>query len=136
MTNWDKAKEMMDIEDVKNFKSPFCKAIYKLQGKEYCYCDCTKCYNWLKQGYKEPILTEPILTESERKYLSAVIKPFQEYVMSIEKCHDYLKGTNKIYIQITLADDTVNNLPIFDACDMKFQNMQFDMRYTTIDLGI
>lgn len=139
MTNWDKVKEMMDIEDVKNFKSTFCKAIYKLQGKEYCYCDCTECYRWLKQEYKEP--PKPILTNKEGEYLSAVIKPWRDDVQIIKKMETTCGPEEletyipKEYIVIITKELDNAVLPCFEKGKW-YKGMETTDGYTLEELGL
>ena len=55
-----------------------------LNNKGICFKNCKECkehaMKWLLEECKEPILTD-----SEREYLSAVIKPFRKNVMDVGK---------------------------------------------------
>lgn len=79
---------------------------------------------------------EPILTDSERDYLKAVIKPFKDrvnYIMKVENDAEYLMiGVNSItdYLDI----ETIS-LPYFTK-GSKYVNMEWDRRYTLKELGL
>lgn len=146
MTNFDKVKELWSLEDLyegdpvvkAGFTSQICDIIRMIRNKnplEYCspFNSCDRCYKWLKQEYKEPILTE-----EEKKYLSNVIKPFKNKVLSISK-HEYLRVTEgvgyiKIYIKDDLNDDCIN-LPNFTAGTM-YEGMELGVDYIPEELGI
>ena len=130
MTNFDKVKEMMDIEEVANYYNLLCKTIYKLQGKEYCYCDCAKCYEWLKQEYKES--PKPILTYKEKQYLSSVINPFRDKVINITKL---INDDDLEFIEIGLNNNTYAMLPAF-AKDTMYKNMVYGKEYTLEELDL
>lgn len=139
VTNFDKVKEMMDIEEVANYYNLLCKTIYKLQGKEYCYCNCDKCYEWLKQEYKEP--PKPILTDKEREYLSAVIKPFKSDVQIIKKMETtYDTEDSEVYIPkeyIVIITKEFDNavLPCFEK-GKYYKGMETTDGYTLEELGL
>ena len=97
---------------------------------------CKKCLceslEWLNQEYKEPILDDV-----EKKYLSAVIKPFRDRVKNICRI-DCLGETSSgyQYIYITLSDDSYNiDLPIFKK-DTMYQGMEPGHSYTLKELGL
>ena len=80
---------------------------------------------WLDQEHKEPILDD-----AEKRYLSAVIRPFRDRVKYIEKidcaCEEY------IYIQVN-RDWTI--LPRFKEGTM-YKGMKPDHEYTLEELGL
>ena len=80
---------------------------------------------WLDQEHKEPILDD-----AEKRYLSAVIRPFRDRVKYIEKidcaCEEY------IYIQVN-RDWTI--LPRFKKSTM-YKGMKSDYGYTLEELGL
>ena len=86
--------------------------------------------NWLEAEYKELILDE-----KEREYLSAVIKPWRDKVISIVKmtCGDYE------YIVISYYDDGGYNsrvvLPTFPKGTM-YKGMELNKGYTLEKLGL
>lgn len=72
-----------------------------------------------------------ILTDKEKEYLSAVIKPFRDEVIGIEKesCR-----INKEFIRIHLNLDTAD-LPYFEK-DTMYKGMKTDRNYTLEELGL
>ena len=79
---------------------------------------------------------EPILTDSERDYLKAVIKPFKDrvdYIMKVENEAEYLMiGVNSIADYI---DTETISLPYFTK-GSKYVNMEWDKKYTLKELGL
>lgn len=74
-----------------------------------------------------------ILDETEKKYLSAVIRPFKKRVDSIMKISDPL-GYEKEYIFIKLDEDSFS-LPYFKTGTM-YQGMELERAYTLEELGL
>ena len=90
--------------------------------------DCKKAaMEWLLEECKEPILTD-----SEREYLSAVIKPFRKNVMDVIKlqCSDERQC---IMIRICVGDYA--ELPLFNNNTM-YKGMEVDKYYTPEELGL
>ena len=87
-------------------------------------------YNaWLEEEY-EPT----ILTEKEKAYLSAVIKPFRKDIEYIVKFKRY--SDKKEYIYMTMKkDDDYCTLPIFKKGTM-YKGMETNKRYTLEELGL
>lgn len=110
-----------------------------LMGKSCCMrfdgCRaCRKeCIEWLLEEYKEPILTE-----EEKEYLRAVIKPFRKFVMCIKKLEASAKGMEKIslYSQDSQSWGCTTILPPFKKSTGMFQNMELDREYTLEELGL
>ena len=74
MTNFDRVKQEMRIEDVAIFGGLPCKIIHKLKNEENCSDRaCTECQKWLAEEYVEPIT----LTEAERVILENIDKDFR-----------------------------------------------------------
>lgn len=95
--------------------------------------NCENCHNkiseWLEQEYQEPILDE-----QERKYLSAVIKPWRDKVVDIAK-RPY---DNYEYIVIRYYDyDFIQTIqmPLFEK-DTMYKGMELDKEYTLEELGL
>lgn len=82
---------------------------------------------WLLSEYKEPILND-----AEKKYLSAVIKPFRKKVMDVIKlqCSD---GRQCIRIRICVGDYA--ELPLFNNNTM-YKGMEVEKYYTPEELGL
>lgn len=84
--------------------------------------------NWLEEEY-----VPDILTDKEKAYLSAVIKPFREDVEYIEKInHSCLN--DKQYLRIELPGDYCT-LPLFEKGTM-YKGMEVNKRYTLKELGL
>ena len=87
---------------------------------------CEVAMNWLDMERKEPILDE-----AEKRYLSAVIRPFRKSVISIEKSKAYGDGeaicinTEKRYIVF----------PPFEEGTM-YKGMEWRKEYTLEELGL
>ena len=80
---------------------------------------------WLEEEY-----VSKILTEKEKAYLSAVIKPFREEVETIEKA-SFEEGE-----QLQISDgDTVMAFPCFEKGTM-YKGMEAYKEYTLEELGL
>ena len=79
------------------------------------------------------IATPEILDDVEKRYLSAVIRPFRKRVDSIIKISDPL-GSAKEYIFIKLDEDSFS-LPYFKIGTM-YQGMELEKVYTLEELGL
>ena len=79
------------------------------------------------------IAVPDILDNVEKRYLSAVIRPFRKRVDSIIKISDPL-GYDKEYIFIKLDEDSFS-LPYFEAGTM-YQGMELERAYTLEELGL
>lgn len=89
----------------------------------------TDFFNWLEQEYKPPILTD-----KEKAYLSAVIKPFRKDVEWIEKIERY-DGENE-YIHITVKrNEDCCELPAFKKGTM-YKGMEANKAYILKELGL
>ncbi len=79
------------------------------------------------------ITVPDILDDVEKRYLSAVIRPFRKRVDYIMKISDPL-GCDKEYIFIKLDEDSFS-LPYFEAGTM-YQGMELERAYTLEELGL
>ena len=112
--------------------------INDITGFNYCGSardHCTPCaeyvYKWLLSEYKEQILTD-----SERKYLLAIIKPFKNYVTGIIKNKDnYEKGKQYISIIVKRYSHEFVNLPWFEENTM-YKGMKENKKYTLKELDL
>ena len=129
ITNWDKVKEEVDINEAYSTVDCVCNAIKRVRNVKHCDVipTCRECHDWLLQPYKEP----SILDEAEKKYLSAVIRPFRDKVKWIVKAETC---GNQEYIKICLNDDGTN-LPNFKKNTM-YKGMKSYKEYTLEDLEI
>ena len=96
ITNWDKAKEEININEAHSTVGCVCEAIKRVRNVKHCDVipTCRECHDWLLQPYKEP----SILDEAEKKYLSAVIRPWRDKVKRISKYENF----GKEFISISL----------------------------------
>lgn len=109
--------------------------VTKITGKKICptgvdNCNCCKelIYEWLLSEYKGQILDEV-----ERKYLSAVIRPFRKKVKHIA-IWDTCNGS-KQFVHIKLYDEDCINLPNFKPNAM-YKGMELHKEYTLEELGL
>lgn len=72
-----------------------------------------------------------ILDEQEKKYLSAVIRPFRDRVKSIAKCCSY----NGYYIEIDFKNEINISFPYFKKNTM-YKGMEEYKEYTLEELGL
>lgn len=103
-----------------------------LNNKGICFKNCKECkkeaMKWLLSEYKEPILDEV-----EKKYLSAVIKPFREKIEYIRKNKSAYK--DKQFISIGFYDDDYMYFPFFEN-DAMYKCMELGRKYTLEELGL
>lgn len=83
---------------------------------------------WLDMEHKEPILDD-----TEKKYLSAVIKPFRDRVRYITKFLD--TKTEEEYIAIDTGEEKYMSFPDFEENTM-YKGMILRRWYTPEDLGL
>lgn len=127
MTNFEKLKEMIVVEDVSRF-NPLCEAVWKLRGEENCdKFTCRECREWLKQEYKPQILDK-----AEKKYLGNIIRPFRDKVNYITKKID---GNKCEYITIVLHKCMGIFLPSFEGGTM-YKGMELNKKYNLKELGL
>lgn len=74
-----------------------------------------------------------MLNEKEKKYLSAVIKPFKERIIGIELVENH--GVLDTAIFIRLENDEYISLPHFKPGTM-YKNMPIGIEYTLEELGL
>ena len=86
--------------------------------------------NWLEEEY-----VPEILTEREKAYLSAVIKPFRKDVEWIERMdNSFVNGNQHQFLCISLTNDYCC-LPLFKK-DTMYKGMEVNKRYTLEELGL
>ena len=98
--------------------------------KEYSCLDVEvskKFFEWLEEEY-EPT----ILTEKEKAYLSAIIKPFRKKVEYVYK--KYLEISKREYLEISLENGVIS-FPCFEKGTM-YKGMEVDKKYTLEELGL
>lgn len=97
-----------------------------------CVENCSECkksvVKWLLEEY-----SEPILDDVERKYLSAVIKPFGsrvKYIAKIISCDEFEQC-----IEIAFYNGYCTYLPYFKANTM-YKGMEVNKEYSLKELGL
>ena len=101
---------------------------------------------WYASYYIDELLTgeskiiklpKPILDEKEKDYLSAVIKPFRDRVISIRKYRfnqdEYIGMYIKYYAETD--ENEMITLPVFKEGTM-YKGMETNRRYTLEELGL
>lgn len=129
MLNIEKYKDEI-IEEALDDK--FCSIAKLAQGDPCCFHqkdNCEDCVlntiEWLLGEYKEPILTD-----YEKVYLSAVIKPFRRKVKIVRK-----RGDSVGEYLLFLLDRQSFSLPYFDKGTM-YKGMDTQRDYTLEELGL
>lgn len=89
-------------------------------------------YNEAAKKHNKKLLkrANPILDKCERKYLAAVIKPFRNEILIIEKA--YFKEDEWLYFTMNRGDFT---LPYFKTGTM-YKGMKPGKKYTLEELGL
>ena len=101
--------------------------------KEYSCLDVEvskKFFEWLEEDDEKECKTT-ILTEKEKAYLSAVVKPFKGKVKTVEKVSF---GGEEEYLKILFEMDLMS-LPFFAKGTM-YKGMEANKRYTLEELGL
>ena len=78
-------------------------------------------------------VNEGILSDKEKEYLSAVIKPFRDEVEFIMK--NYVDDIKKEYIEIAIKDEVSILFPYFKKSTM-YAGMEEGREYTLEELGL
>lgn len=89
----------------------------------------TAVFFWLDQEHKEPILDD-----AEKRYLSAVIKPFRDEVMGISKLSTYDCSKEWLFF-IGKKNSSLFDLPRFKAGTL-YKGMKKGHDYTPEELGL
>lgn len=111
-------------------------------GYSDCTCDYVPIFQNIRFEDKEPtslesIVHPQILDDAERRYLSAVIRPFRDRVQYIEKMfEDHLLGDQDCYLFIRFNDGNYDmNFPVFRESIM-YKGMERYKKYTLEELGL
>lgn len=94
----------------------------------------------IRSDDKEPVSLEnivhpQILDDAERRYLSAVIKPFRNDVTMIRKDKDMACNTTRFRIAIYVSKSGYSYLPWFNSWTM-YKGMDLCKAYTLEELGL
>ena len=114
---------------------------FKLTVNGLFYYD-NRTFTWEKSLLLDDILIgtrkiiKPILTEKEKEYLSAVIKPFKDKVAYIVKQQGF-KDSERLPVEfiIIYVDDEKLILPSYDKGTL-YKDMKLAEKYTVEDLGL
>ena len=114
---------------------------FKLTANGLFYYD-NRTFTWEKSLLLDDILIgtrkiiKSILTEKEKEYLSAVIKPFKDKVSYIVKRQGF-KEDKKLSVEfiIIYVDDEKIVLPSYDKGTL-YKDMKLMEKYTVEDLGL
>lgn len=77
---------------------------------------------------------EETLDETEKRYLTSVIKPFRHKIKSIEKTNK-IGNSSLCYLEILLKDNDNANLPDFKI-DSMYKGMESNKKYSLKELGL
>ena len=137
-----KIADMLGVGLYKNFTiEGFEDTDFKLTTNGLFYYD-NRTFTWEKSLLLDDILIgtrkiiKPILTEKEKEYLSAVIKPFKNKVNYIVKQQGF-KDSEKLSVEfiIIYVDDEKLILPSYDKGTL-YKDMKLMEKYTVEDLGL
>lgn len=84
--------------------------------------------DWMAKPFKEPILTD-----TEREYLAAVIRPFRKEIVSISKFKTWDDSSQYIYIEMT--NRHIATLPVFPKDNM-YKGMKDARHYSLKELDL
>ena len=118
---------IVGITDIKIYHGINCVYHKSYSVEEFTLRWITEFMKWLEEEY-----VPEILTEKEKAYLSAVIKPFRDRVEYIEK-RCFVSGTE--YILISLQNNKTLSFPTFKTGTM-YKGMKSRKEYTLEELGL
>lgn len=120
------------ISDIKIYHGIKCVYYRSYIVEEFALRWITDFMKWLEKD-DEKECKPKILTDEEKAYLSAVIKPFRKDIKYIVKFKRY--SDEKEYIYMTMKRDDYCTLPIFKKGTM-YKGMETNKRYTLEELGL
>lgn len=139
--------KLLGVELDEEFRLKDVNGVNSLYGfkltKEGLQCKWKNSSKWNSSGLLEDFITghyqiskktNPILDPAEKKYLSAVIRPFRNSVVAIIKC-EYDNYYEFIQIEVNQEMFEYVNLPNFKK-DIMYKGMKIDKGYTLEELGL
>ena len=137
--------KLLGVELEEEFRIEGCSYKYKL-AKEGLSFWAVSSQEWILSSIIGKLLTgeskiiklpKPILNETERKYLSAVIKPFRDKVISIANYYEESIDNNFIEIEVKnyCNENQYVSLPYFKSGAM-YKGMTVNRGYTLEELGL
>lgn len=138
--------KLLGVELEEEFRIEGCSYKYKLSKEGLSFWGVSS-QEWILSSIIGKLLTgeskiiklpKPILNETERKYLSAVIKPFRDKVISI--ANYYEESIDNNFIEIEVKQNYCNenqyvSLPYFKKGTM-YKGMEEYKKYTLEELGL
>ena len=122
-SDFDIVKVYMPLADTYKFEVP---------GDEQLNCECKYELIWERVEKVEEEKYDSILTDEEREYLAAVIKPVRDRVMYIELAPGAFE-----YVHIDICLNNDDSILLFDVSHEKmFRNMRVFGRYTLEELKL
>ena len=128
MKNIEKYKDVLLNSETNDLTCCVIDLFHKGKCPHSCKVCKQKAIEWLLSEYKEPILDE-----TEKEYLSAVIRPFRNHVTSVRKWF------NGIDYQILISLDKADNLcqlPRFPLSSEMYRGMDSKKWYSLQELGL
>ena len=128
MRNTQKYNVVLLISDIRDLTCCVIDLFHNVKCTDSCKVCKQKAIEWLLSEYKEPILDE-----TEKSYLSAVIRPFRNRVTSVRKWF------NGIDYQILISLDKADNLcqlPRFPLSSEMYKGMDSKKWYSLQELGL
>lgn len=120
------------ISDIKIYHGIKCVYYRSYIAEEFALWWITDFMKWLEKD-DEKECKPKILTDEEKAYLSAVIKPFRKDIKYITKKDFVIKA--KEYLLIKMHDLSTAALPLFEKETM-YKEMEEDRKYTLEELGL
>lgn len=130
MKNIEKYKVRLKNMAENDLSCCVCSLIRKGQCYESCNTCKEKAIEWLCSEYKEAVLDE-----TERNYLSQVLKPFKLYISTVCKYKCVYQITDRESIAIRFKNGTSWQFPTFKAGAM-YKGMKIHKEYTLEELGL
>lgn len=112
--------------------------LWTTTGDSVCVGRFVPIFQSIRFGDKEPVSLESIvhpqiLDDVERRYLSAVVKPFRCKIKGIEKQRNWSNSSERIYFHVKKGD-------MFYLLDFKlgtmYKGMKLNRKYTLEELGL
>ena len=138
--------KLLGVELEEEFRIEGCSYKYKLSKEGLSFWGVSS-QEWILSSIIGKLLTgeskiiklpKPILNETERKYLSAVIKPFRDKVISIANYYEESMDNNFIEIEVKqnyCNENQYVSLPYFKKGTM-YKGMEEYKKYTLEELGL
>ncbi len=94
-------------------------------------CGSKRCVECRKENIEWLLSEAPILNDAEKEYLKAVIKPFRNEVLNIQKKSSFCE-----WISIVMESQETINLPYLKKSSGMYKGMEGNRKYTIEELGL